>query len=78
MKEKCKKNGDAAGPLGNFVLWLVTERNTEKKRKRNKEKRKKTLNFGSALILTIIVRTLFFSMWLLNFPYRLKKKTYKG
>ena len=29
--ESEKKNGDAPGPLGNFVMWLVTERNTGKK-----------------------------------------------
>ena len=23
---KVKKNGDAPGPLGDFVMWLVTER----------------------------------------------------
>ena len=45
MKEKCKKNGDAAGPLGNFVLWLVTERNTEKKKKKKQRKKKKNFKF---------------------------------
>ena len=36
---KNKKNDDAPGPLGDFVMSLVTER-TRKKRKVNKEKRK--------------------------------------
>ena len=27
-----KKNGDAPGPLGDFVMWLVTERTKKKKK----------------------------------------------
>ena len=32
-----QKNGDAPGPLGNFVICLVTERNTGKKENETKK-----------------------------------------
>ena len=38
-KTKRKKNGDAPGPLGDFVMSLVTER-TKKKGKQTKKKEK--------------------------------------
>ena len=35
-----KKNGDAPGPLGDFVMWLVTERTKTKEKQTNQEKEK--------------------------------------
>ena len=47
-KEKRKKNGDAPGPLGDFVMRLVTERtkkNEIQTKKKGKEKYKKKTSF---------------------------------
>ena len=38
---KVKKNGDAPGPLGDFVMWLVTERPKTKEKQTNQKKEKK-------------------------------------
>ena len=40
-EHEIKKNGDAPGPLGDFVKWLVTER-TQKKRQTKKKEIEKT------------------------------------
>ena len=54
-----KKNGDAPGPLGDFVMRLVTERTKNKqnqiKKEKEKEKRTKTsLNFTKDVNINFI------------------------
>ena len=55
---KVKKNGDAPGPLGDFVMWLVTERPKKKenqtKKKGKKYKKKTSFIFTKDVIINFI------------------------